>query len=272
MTTSADFGLPQLSQGQATPETTFNEAFVLVQALLNGVESRGDNFPPASPAAQDGDAYIVGSSPTGAWVGRPNCIAVYWGGSWRFIPGNDSSGSPITMGTRQEGMRVYVRDENQQYIWTGAAWVAFLGADIGDSPIYERGTFTPTLTFQTPGDLSVSYTTQLGFYTRIGKKVFLDVVVAGTPTFTTASGNFRVGGFPFVSRNDSGRGPVTAAGTRNVTVAGSEWVSAYVTPTSNYGQLFASDLGTGGSTTIQTTHVASGNTTSVRASFHYEIA
>jgi Protein of unknown function (DUF2793). len=125
MTTSADFGLPFIALQQAQPEVTHNEALYLLQALLNGVIDRGQNAP---PAALDGDAFIVGAAPTGAWAGRANCVAIYTAGGWRFVPGSDSNGSPIVMGARQKGMHVVLRGgsgsptEIVQAIWSGSAW------------------------------------------------------------------------------------------------------------------------------------------------------
>ena len=57
--------------------------------------------------------------------------------------------------------------------------------------------FTPTFSFVTPGDLSVSYASQVGIYTRIGSLVFYSFKLACTPTYTTASGGVRIGGLPF---------------------------------------------------------------------------
>jgi len=56
------------------------------------------------------------------------------------------------------------------------------------------------LTFATPGDLSVTYTTRAGSYTKIGQYVQLqhDIVTA-TFTHTTASGNVNITGLPFTS-------------------------------------------------------------------------
>ena len=62
---------------------------------------------------------------------------------------------------------------------------------------YDEGTFTPTFSCDTVGDLSVAYATQAGNYTRIGNKVYISVGIAFTPTFTTASGSIRILGMPF---------------------------------------------------------------------------
>lgn len=64
---------------------------------------------------------------------------------------------------------------------------------------YEEGTWTPTLTFDTPGDLSVVYSFNTGSYTKIGRQVSLFFSIAATTfTFTTANGSLRIGGCPFV--------------------------------------------------------------------------
>lgn len=68
---------------------------------------------------------------------------------------------------------------------------------------FASGTFTPTFTFATPGDLSNAYTTQLGDYYRIGSLVFINLQLNVTPTFTTASGTVRIGGLPFITKTSS---------------------------------------------------------------------
>jgi hypothetical protein len=65
---------------------------------------------------------------------------------------------------------------------------------------YEEGTFTPIVTFATPGDLSVGYTTQTGVYTKIGRMVNAQIdLVLSSFTYTTASGVLQITGMPFTS-------------------------------------------------------------------------
>lgn len=65
---------------------------------------------------------------------------------------------------------------------------------------YEEGTWTPTLTCVTPGDLNVGYSTRTGRYTKIGRMVMLSVEIqASTYTFTTATGALSVSGAPFTA-------------------------------------------------------------------------
>ena len=71
-------------------------------------------------------------------------------------------------------------------------------SDVNTLDDYEESdSWTPTITFNTPGDLSVSYTTQTGTYTKVGRQVIATIYIA-TSTFThsTASGALVIGGFP----------------------------------------------------------------------------
>lgn len=126
MATTGDLGLPLIATQQQSPEVTHNEALYLLQALLNGVIDYGINTPAINPT--EGDSYIIGAAPTGAWAGRANCVAIYTSGGWRFIPGNDSNGTPIVMGARHAGMHVLVRNGQGSptritfAVWSGSAW------------------------------------------------------------------------------------------------------------------------------------------------------
>lgn len=64
---------------------------------------------------------------------------------------------------------------------------------------YEEGTFTPTMSFSTPGDLVVSYTVQNGTYVKVGKMLTVQCDVSGQLTYATSSGLFQYGNFPFAN-------------------------------------------------------------------------
>jgi len=109
MATTSHLGVTLVEQAQAQKEVTVNQALIRIDALLNtGAKDRDLNAPPASPLA--GDVYIIGASPTGAWLGQARNIA-YFDQIWRFI-------------TPKEGMTLWVSDEDLQYSWNGSAWVA----------------------------------------------------------------------------------------------------------------------------------------------------
>lgn len=77
-----------------------------------------------------------------------------------------------------------------------AAQAASAGVNTLDD--YEEGTWTPVATFATPGNLSVAYSTQNGWYVKVGQLVIVHCdIITTTFTFTTASGNFNITGLPF---------------------------------------------------------------------------
>lgn len=124
MSKSPDLGVPLLAQSQANPDITHNEALLLFQALSNGVINMTTAAPPGSPT--EGDSYVIAAAPTGAWTGFANHIAIFWGGSWRFVPGRNAAGAIITIGARHVGLRVWDRATQLLYIWSGSspAWRA----------------------------------------------------------------------------------------------------------------------------------------------------
>ena len=99
---------------------------------------------------------------------------------------------------------------------------------------YEEGTWTPEITFSTPGDLNVTYGTQVGRYTKVGNQVtIIGVVETSAFTHTTASGNFIITGLPFSSANVSGlltNGSVTSQGW---TKAGYAWLAPQIANAAN---------------------------------------
>lgn len=108
MTTTAHLALTLVEQAQAQKEVTINQDFIRVDALLNtGAKSKAVATPPASPSI--GDVYIVAGSPTGDWAGQTGKIA-YYDAIWRFI-------------TPNEGMTLWVNDENLLYSYDGSAWI-----------------------------------------------------------------------------------------------------------------------------------------------------
>lgn len=82
-------------------KTEMDENLALIDALLQcGVIDRDLSAPPGSPA--NGDSYIVGASPTGAWSSKANQIAVWntVNAAWAFY-------------APKEGWRCFVKDEDE---------------------------------------------------------------------------------------------------------------------------------------------------------------
>ena len=170
MTTSPDLGIPYIASSQAQPEVTHNDALNMLIALQKGAIDKDLNAPPGSPT--NGDVYIVGPAPTGAWAGKANKIAIYATNAWTFVPGNDSNGSNIAMGARHEGLKIWVQDENVLYGWSGSAWAIIL----------------PTL----PLSIANGGTGQTTAVTAIDALSVkgADIASAGTTNLATATGDF----------------------------------------------------------------------------------
>lgn len=104
------FALPLLAVAQAQKEVTHNEALILLDALIHAAVEAGPlAAPPASPI--DGQCWIVGAVPTGAWAGQGNAIAIWAGGGWRFA-------------AAREGMRATRLTDGAQLRFDGAEWTA----------------------------------------------------------------------------------------------------------------------------------------------------
>lgn len=101
--------LPFIAQGQAQKEVAHNDALVRLDALIDlYILDRDLSAPPASPS--DGDAYIVGPTPSGAWAGQAGNIAYVIDGAWRFyVPA--------------KGLVAYIADEPKMLVFTAGGWV-----------------------------------------------------------------------------------------------------------------------------------------------------
>lgn len=90
------------------PEMDAN--LVMLGAVVGlSVISRSLDTPPGSPA--NGDRYIVGSAPTGAWSGQAGKVTLWIDGSWRFY-------TPAT------GWLAWVQGENKLSVHNAGAWSA----------------------------------------------------------------------------------------------------------------------------------------------------
>lgn len=101
---------------------------------------------------------------------------------------------------------------------------------------YEEGTWTPTFTFATPGNLSVAYSSRVGWYTKIGNLVQVQMgVTTSTWTWTTSSGEFRITGLPFAAAAASGPyGPLAVALSQNIVGASGYQLGFTVNPGLTY--------------------------------------
>lgn len=127
------FTLPLLQPGQAQKEQFHNEAVIGIDTLLHlAVASIATNIPPDAPVV--GDAWIVGSAPSGAWTGKAGAIASWTTGGWRFL-------SP------RAGMAAWLMDAGRWGWHDGYAWhdgaLPSAGLRVGGLPVV--GTRQPAI-------------------------------------------------------------------------------------------------------------------------------
>ena len=101
---SPRFGLPLLFAGQAQKEVFVNEAHALTDALLHpAIEGEADD-PPAAP--EEGECWLIGDTPSGAWTDHAGELASYQAGGWVFAAPRD-------------GLRVLDRSTGQDIRYLG---------------------------------------------------------------------------------------------------------------------------------------------------------
>lgn len=134
---------------------------------------------------------------------------------------------------------------------------------------YEEGTFTPVLTFATPGDVAVTYSVRLGGYTKIGQDVRVAVnITTSAFTHTTASGNLWVTGLPF-----STAGGITAHSAvlyGGITKATHPYIVTHLTTGTAIVQFVGSGSGVAVSA-VTTADVPTGGTVRIEFTLHYRV-
>ncbi|MEM1366146.1 MAG: DUF2793 domain-containing protein [Pseudomonadota bacterium] len=112
--------LPYIAAAQAQKHVTHNEAIRALDALvqLTVIDQRND---PPEVTAGDGDRYITGSSPTGAWASHPAHIAAWQDGAWTFL-------------TPQEGWLAYSAAASDYLTFDGTQWATRL-TDVNTSTL-----------------------------------------------------------------------------------------------------------------------------------------
>ena len=108
----------------------------------------------------------------------------------------------------------------------GAAFPAtqVTSADVNTLDDYEEGIFTPTITF-TAGSGTVTYTTQLGQYTKIGNTVFFQLDIE-TSSIASRTGVVKIGGLPFA--NGANFSTATIGFAAGLAITADQVLAAYV--------------------------------------------
>lgn len=108
--TSPKLSLPLLQPNQAQKHVTVNESLLKLDMLVQPtVLAVGRDTPPDSP--EDGDSYIVGPAPSGAWAGHSEALASWQDGAWVFA-------------APQAGWRVRDVASGEDWLFDGSAWTA----------------------------------------------------------------------------------------------------------------------------------------------------
>jgi Protein of unknown function (DUF2793) len=102
--------LPFLVVAQAQKELTHNEAIARVDALLHPVVQGKVSAPPALNLADTGKCWLIASAGTGLWAGKADQIAIWGGGSWRYL-------NPAP------AMRIRNIATDSDAVWSGSEWV-----------------------------------------------------------------------------------------------------------------------------------------------------
>ena len=129
---------------------------------------------------------------------------------------------------------------------------------------YEEGTWTPEWGSTTGSITNVTYNVQSGWYTRIGRVVYVHCRLRSTATDTSgAGGGLLVNGLPFVARTPQGTGAGAAyslidfpAGTINITTEVREnttqfYAGLYTLDNGNFGNIGPGSLQSSGNSEIR---------------------
>ena len=204
--------------------TTNGNSFIPIipngTALSSGIISYNNSDPTNSAFVA---AQIVGTTETRITSGIS--------GTGSYLPLNFFTGGSESLRLSATTKAVILSGGSTSANGTGITFPATQSAssDVNTLDDYEEGTWTPTFSFSTNGDLSVTYTTQVGSYTKIGNTVRLAFnIVTSAFTHTTASGNAQIATLPFSGANVTGLRQYGSIQLNGVTKANYTQVSPYV--------------------------------------------
>lgn len=106
--TSPKLSLPLLQPNQAQKHVTVNESLMTLDLLVQPtVLSVSVDTPPASP--DEGDTYLIGATPSGAWSGQSGSIVTWRDGAWAFA-------------APQAGWQVHETSTGKDWRYDGSDW------------------------------------------------------------------------------------------------------------------------------------------------------
>lgn len=131
--TTPILALDEISESQSQKSVSHNAALRALETRTVRALDKDLTTPPGSPT--DGQAWIVPAGATGIWSGKTNQIAAYIGTGWVYW-------TPI------EGARLWLNDEDKEYVFDGSAWIVLAVAGAA-------GTVT-SVALTVPAELSVA--------------------------------------------------------------------------------------------------------------------
>lgn len=160
---------------------------------------------------------------------------------------------------------------------TAADFIGSIGATTPDDGTFTNlsatslpfSAWSPTLTFATPGDLAVTYTTQIGGAIKLGQLVIADFnIVTNTFTHTTAAGDLRITALPYTSANVTGYLSTCSMIFAGITKAGYTDFVAYVTSNTTT-LLFAAGASASAAANVTAADVPTGGAVRLRGTMIY---
>ncbi len=115
MSNTTNLILPLIEAAQAQKHITHNEALTTLDAVVQlSASARDMTGPPSGP--EDGESYLVGENPDGAWAGNAGSVATWQDGVWRLR-------------TPRVGWLAWVQDERCLCVFDGTRWLSLVTAD-----------------------------------------------------------------------------------------------------------------------------------------------
>lgn len=136
---------------------------------------------------------------------------------------------------------------------------------------YEEGTWTPELSAQVPGNLSVTYGVRLGTYTKVGRLVTASCrITTSAFTHTTATDDARIQGLPFQARSLTNMRTVGSLALFGALKTGFTQVNSQIETGSSSASFIATGVAGGSFSSVKITEITSGGTPFVSLTLVYE--
>jgi hypothetical protein len=136
---------------------------------------------------------------------------------------------------------------------------------------YEEGTWTPTLSAEVPGNLSVTYGVRLGTYTKVGRLVTASCrITTSAFTHTTATDDAQIQGLPFIARSLTNMRTVGSLALFGANKAGFTQVNSQVETGSSSASFIATGVAGGSFSSVKITEMPTGGTPFVSLTIVYE--